>query len=85
MTESWQGIVTTISNSVGKEKLKLSEVVSLILTEEVRIGSIEDSSSGSGPAGSALNVEQRGRSYTKGGYNQNQNGNRSKSKGKPAY
>ena len=76
LPKSWQGTVTAVSNSAGKEKLKLSEVVSLILTEEVRRGSID----GSGSSGSALSVEQRGRGQTRGG--QNQNRNRSKSKGK---
>lgn len=58
--------------------MKLSEVVSLILTEEVRRGSID----GSGSSGSALSFEQRGRSQTKGGQNQNRNRSKSKGKGK---
>lgn len=53
LPESWQGTVTAVSNSAGKEKLKLSEVVSLILTEEVRRGSIDSS----GSSDSALSVE----------------------------
>ena len=47
LPESWQGSVTAISNSAGKGKLILSEVVSLILTEEVRRSSIDFSASGS--------------------------------------
>jgi len=47
------------SNSTGKEKLKLSGVVSLTLTEEV-IRKLIDSSSFN--SDSTINVEQRGRS-----------------------
>ena len=47
LPESWQGSVTAISNSAGKGKLILSEVVSLILTEEVRRSSIVFPASGS--------------------------------------
>ena len=36
LPERWQGSVIAVSNFAGKKKLKLSEVVSLILTEEVR-------------------------------------------------
>lgn len=51
--ENWLCMVTTISNSVGKGKLKLSKFVSLILTKEVRMKSPEIASSSSG-LGSAL-------------------------------
>lgn len=70
LPESWQGTITAVSNSAGKEKLKLSEVVGLILTKEVRRNSI--GSSGFGTSGSALSFEQqRGRSQSKGSQNQN--------------
>ena len=58
LPKSWQGSVTAVSNSIGKEKLKLSEVMSLVLTKEIRRKSIK---SGSFSLGSALNVEQRSR------------------------
>lgn len=79
LPKSWQGIVTAVSNSAGKEKLKLNDIVSLILTEEVRRKSLEGASGSSG-SGSALSFEQRGRSQARGG--QNQNKSRSKSRGK---
>ena len=72
LPDSWAGSVTAISNSTGKEKLKLNEVVSMVLSEEVRRKSSEVGTSGSG---TALNIEQRGRSQKKG-----QNRDRSKSK-----
>ncbi|OAE25312.1 hypothetical protein AXG93_4620s1260 [Marchantia polymorpha subsp. ruderalis] len=55
--KSWHGTITVVSNSTEKEKLKLSEVVNLILTEDVRRGSIDHS--GSGTSGSALSFEQQ--------------------------
>ena len=70
LPDSWAGCVTAISNSAEKEKLKLNEVVSMILSEEVRRKSSESERSCS-----ALSFEQRGRSQKKG----NQNRNRSKS------
>lgn len=79
--ESWQGTVIAVSNSARKEKLKLSEVVSLVLTEEVRRGSIN--SSDSHTSGLALSFEQqRGRIPSKDGRNQNRSMSKSKCKGK---
>ena len=78
MPESWNQAVTSISNSSGKGKLRFNEVVSMILTEEVRRKSSESSDTGS--SGSALSLEQRGRSQKRGDQNQNQNRNRSNSK-----
>ena len=75
LPESWQGSVTAISNSAGKEKLKLSEVVSLILTEEVRRSSID--SSAPGTSGSALSFQQKGKAQGKGSQKK-----KSKGKGK---
>ena len=76
LPESWQGSVTAISNSAGKEKLKLSEVVSLILTEEVRRSSID--SSAPGTSGSALSFQQKGKAQGKGSQKKKSKG---KSKG----
>ena len=59
LPDSWTGSVTAISNSTGKEKLKVNEVVSLVLSEEVRRGSLEV---GTGGSGAALKVGQKGRS-----------------------
>ena len=55
--QNWQGSMTTVSNSARKDKIKMSEVVSLILTEEVRRKSTD---LGSFNSSSTLNVEQRG-------------------------
>jgi len=44
LPKSWQKSVTTVSNSAGKEKLKLNEIMSLIFTEEVRRKSTNSSS-----------------------------------------
>jgi len=63
LPERWQGSVIAVSNFAGKKKLKLSEVVSLILTEEVRRKLID--SEGSFSSGSAPYVKQRGRSQKK--------------------
>ncbi|XP_020262775.1 uncharacterized protein LOC109838767 [Asparagus officinalis] len=67
LPDSWACCVMVISNSTGKEKLKLSEVVSMILSKEVRKKSSESEDSGS-----TLNFEQRGKSQKKGNQNRNQ-------------
>ncbi|ONK73554.1 uncharacterized protein A4U43_C04F32830 [Asparagus officinalis] len=64
LPDSWVGCVIVISNSVGKEKLKLSEVVSMIISEEVR----RKSSKSKGSV-SILNFKQRGRSQKKDNQN----------------
>ena len=47
LPESWRGIVTAISSSAGKSSLKFDDVVSMILTEEIRMQSYSASTSGS--------------------------------------
>ena len=61
---------SAISSSHGCEKLKFDEIRDVVLSESIRKREVGDSS------GSALSVDRRGRSKTKG---QNQHG-RSKSK-----
>ena len=61
LSESWKGTVTTISGSAGMWKLKFEDVVSMILTKEIRMQSDTISTSGS-----TLNVEKRGRNPNRG-------------------
>ena len=61
----------TVSNSIGKEKLKYNDIRDLILTEEILR---RDAGETSG-SGSALNLETRGR-----GNDRNSNRGRSKSR-----
>ena len=71
LPNSWEPMRATVSNSVGSAKLKFKYVRDRTLEEEVRrIDSGETLISNS-----ALNVENRGRSYEK-----NFNQNRSKSR-----
>ncbi|XXG79495.1 hypothetical protein AAC387_Pa09g0546 [Persea americana] len=56
LPDSWNGMVTSLSNSSGSTKLKFDDVVSAILDEEIRRKPSGESS------GSALNVGNRGRS-----------------------
>ena len=75
LPESWKGTVTAISGSAGKTKLKFDDVVSTIMTEEIR-----NRSNGVSTSTSALNVESRGRdSNRSGGRNRfkSRNGRRS--------
>ena len=69
LPESWNGTVTVVSNSSGKEKLNYNVIRDLILSEEIHVREVGEISS------SALNTEARGRSVGK-----NLNRNRSKSK-----
>ena len=62
LPESWKGTVQSISGAFGKEKLKFSEVVDMIMTEEIRRR--ED---GFFNSNSTLNMESRRRSNTRGG------------------
>ena len=61
----------TVSNSIGKEKLKYNDIQDLILAEEIHR---RDAGETSG-SGFALNFEKRGR-----GNDRNSNRNRSKSR-----
>ena len=58
--ESWDTIVAAISNSRGSEKLRFDEIRDVVLSESIHKRDVGDSS------GSALRVNQRGRSKTKG-------------------
>ena len=62
LPESWKGTVTAISGSAGKTKLKFDDVVSTIMTEEIR-----NRSNGVSTSTSALNVESRGRDSNRSG------------------
>ena len=70
LTESWDTVVAAISSSRGSEKLKFDEIHDVVLSESIHNREVGDSS------GSALSIDRRGRSNTKG---QNQHG-RSKSR-----
>ncbi|KAH9330747.1 hypothetical protein KI387_002855, partial [Taxus chinensis] len=55
--DSWDNLVMAVSNTTyANNILKFDDVVSIILNEEIRRKSTEESSSGN-----ALNVESRGR------------------------
>ncbi|RVX07261.1 Retrovirus-related Pol polyprotein from transposon TNT 1-94 [Vitis vinifera] len=71
LPNSWKAMRMTVSNSMGKEKLKYNDIRNLILVEEIR-GRDAGETSGSG---SALNLETRGR-----GNDRNSNQGRSKSR-----
>ena len=75
LPDSWAAIVTAVSSSARDNKLKLSDIRDLILSEDVRRRDSGESSSYA--SSSALNTESRGRTTQKG-----QNGRgRSKSRG----
>ena len=65
LPESWDTVVAAISSSRVSEKLKFDEIRDVVLSESFRKREVGDSAS------SALSVDQRGRSKTKG---QNQHG-----------
>ena len=63
--ESWDTVVVAVSSSHGFEKLKFDEIRDVVLSESIHKRKVGDS------LGSALSVDRRGRSMTKG---QNQRG-----------
>ena len=65
LSESWDTVVAAISSSHGSNKLKFDEIRDVVLRESIHKREVGDSS------GSALSVDRRGRSKTKG---QNQHG-----------
>ena len=69
LPESWDTVVAAINSSRGSDKLKFGEIRDVVLSESIRKRETGDSS------GSALSVDQRGRSKSKG-----PNKGRSKSK-----
>ena len=71
LPNSWEAMKMTVSNSIGKEKLKYNDIRDLVLAEEIRR---RDAGETSG-SGSALNLKTRGR-----GNNRNSNRGRSKSR-----
>ena len=71
LPNSWEARRMTVSNSIGKEKLKCNDIRDLILAEEIHR---RDAGETSG-SGSALNLETKGR-----GNDINSNRNRSKSR-----
>ena len=60
LPESWDTLVVALSSSRGSEKLQLDENRDVVLSESIHKREVGDSS------GSALRVNQRGRSKTKG-------------------
>ena len=60
LPELWDTIVAAINSSQGSNKLKFDEIRDVVLSESIRKREIENSS------GSALSVDQRGRSKLKG-------------------
>ena len=75
LPESWNAIITAVSNSASNSKLKFDNICDLILSEDVHRKSSWESSNSS--SGSTLSIETRGRSSQKG---RNQGRGRSKSK-----
>ena len=65
LPESWNTVVAEISSSRGSEKQKFDEIRDVVLNKSICKREVRDSS------GSALNIDQRGRSKMKG---QNQHG-----------
>ena len=78
LPESWDAVVTAVSASCGKEKLKLDSVRDLVLSEEIR-----RKQTGT-PSGSALNTEIRGRSDSRG-RNRGRSKSRNRNQGKKDY
>ena len=60
LPESWDTVVAAISSSRGSETLKFDEIRDIVHSESIRKREVGDSS------GSALRVDRRGRSKTKG-------------------
>ena len=60
LPESWDTVVAAISSSRGSDKLKFDEIRDVVLSGSIRKREIENSS------GSALSVDQQGRSKPKG-------------------
>ncbi|KAL2248266.1 UNVERIFIED_CONTAM: Retrovirus-related Pol polyprotein from transposon TNT 1-94 [Sesamum indicum] len=71
LPDSWDVVVTSVSTSSGKEKMKFDNIRDMVLNEETRRRQT------GGSSGSALHTESRGRPDTRGKYR-----GRSKSRGK---
>ena len=77
LPESWDTVVAAISSFQGSDKLKFDEIRDVVLSESIRKQEIRNSS------GSALSVDQRGRSKSKGPNNgRSKSRNREKSPNK---
>ncbi|CAH9148593.1 unnamed protein product [Cuscuta epithymum] len=76
LPESWNGTVTAVSASTGKEKLKFDEVKNLVVSEEIRR---KESGLASG---SALRTENRGRTKSKSKSDRDRSRSKSKSNNK---
>ncbi|CAH9144429.1 unnamed protein product [Cuscuta epithymum] len=73
LPESWNRMVTAVSASAGKEKLKFDEVRNLVVSEEIRR---KESGLASG---STLSTENRGRTKSKSKSNRDRSRSKSKS------
>lgn len=63
LLESWNSLVMVVSNSVsGSNKLKIDDVIGVIISEEMRRKSTDESSA----SGNALTMENRGRKKERG-------------------
>nr|KYP32301.1 Retrovirus-related Pol polyprotein from transposon TNT 1-94 [Cajanus cajan] len=71
LPDSWDVVVTSVSTSSGKEKMKFDNIRDMMLNEETR------RNQAGGSSGSALHTESRGRPDTRGKFR-----GRSKSKGR---
>ena len=74
LPEYWDTVVSAISSSRGSQKQKFNEIRDVVLSESIRKRKVGDSS------GSALCVNRRGRSKTKGQYQHGRS--KSKNRGK---
>ncbi|KAL2254166.1 UNVERIFIED_CONTAM: Retrovirus-related Pol polyprotein from transposon TNT 1-94 [Sesamum indicum] len=77
LPDSWDVVVTSVSTSSGKEKMKFDNIRDMMLNEETRRKQT------GGSSGSALHTESRGRPDTRGKYRgRSRSRSRGKNKGK---